>query len=199
MAAPWLGWLQDTANTANTTTALMLQTTWAEAKRYDQWPSILRAPMRQTSRAAVSLAACLALAACGGQCGSSTSTAGGNQHLVFTGPAAGTLTDATTQCDVFTGAAQLNYLLKGRLSNQDLTFNIHIQGGYTGGGTYPVGSLLDGAGELRLEIGAYQGATTTGAGSLTIGSDERSGSVDADLSGGEHVQGTFRCDEVHKQ
>jgi hypothetical protein len=155
--------------------------------------------MHRALRAAFAIVACLALAACGGQCGSTSSSAGGKQHLVFTGPAAGTLTDATTGCEIFTGAAQLNYSLTGKLSGQDLALNIHVHSGYTGPATYQVGSLLDGSGELRLEIGSYAGASSTGAGSLTIDSGEKSGSVDADLSGGEHVKGTFRCDEVHKQ
>jgi hypothetical protein len=33
-------------------------------------------------------------------------------------------------------------------------------------------------------------------GTLTVNKDEKSGSIDADLSGGEHVKGTYRCDEV---
>jgi len=66
----------------------------------------------------------LMLAACGPFCGN-TSTSGGAQHLVFTGPAAGTLTSAHVDCRV-----------------------------YSGGGH-------------------------------------------AQLSCGEHVKGTFRCDEVH--
>jgi hypothetical protein len=137
----------------------------------------------------------IGLAACGGQCGSSSSNAG-NQHLVFTGPAAGSLTNATTQCEVFTSQSQLNFQLNGTLAGQALTFNIQIHSGYKGPGTYPVGSLLDGSGELRLHAGSYVGGTTTGAGGVTIDPDGKSGSVDANLSGGEHVRGTFRCDKV---
>jgi hypothetical protein len=147
------------------------------------------------AQVALSAALAAALASCAGQCGSSSSN-GGSQHLVFTGPAAGTLTDATTQCRVYSGQAQLNFLLTGVLAGQTLTFNIQIHTGYKGPGTYPVGSLLDGAGELRLQVGSYQGSTATGAGTVTIDSNAKSGSVDANLSGGEHVKGTFRCDEV---
>jgi len=91
---------------------------------------------------------------------------------------------------------QLNFLLTGTLSSQALTFNMQIYTGYTGPGTYPVGSLLDGSGNLRLEIGSYVGSSGTGAGNLVIDSGGKSGSVDADLSGGEHVKGSFKCDEV---
>ena len=73
------------------------------------------------------------------------------------------------------------------MSGQDLALNIHIASAYNGPGTYRVGSLLDGAGELRLQVGTYAGASSSGAGPLTIAADGKSGSVDADLSGGEHV------------
>jgi hypothetical protein len=66
----------------------------------------------------------------------------------------------------------------------------------TGPGTYKVGSLLDGSGNLRLQVGSFVGDSITGAGSLVIDAGGKSGSVDADLSRGEHVNGSFRCDEV---
>jgi hypothetical protein len=118
------------------------------------------------------------------------------QNLVFTGPAAGTLTDATPQCQVFPSQTQLNFAFTGKLAGQDLTFNIHIYGGYKGPGTYQIGGVLDGSGELRLQVGSFAGASSTGSGTLTIDSDGKSGSVDAEVSGGEHIKGTFRCDQV---
>ena len=144
-------------------------------------------------RSAILFAAlAVALVSCGSQCGA-TSTAG-RQHLVFTGPAAGTLTDARTQCAVYANQGQANYHFDGVLAGQPLALNIQIHSRYKGAGTYPVGSLLDGAGELRLQAGSYVGATSSGAGTVTIDSGQSSGSVDADLSGGEHVKGTFACD-----
>jgi hypothetical protein len=128
------------------------------------------------------------------QCGSSGQS-GGGQHLVFTGPAAGTLTDATAQCRVFTSQKQLNYLFTGSLGGQDLTFNVQVNA-YTGPGTYQVGSLLDGSANLRLQIGSYVGSSATGAGTVIIESNGKSGVVDANVGGGEHVTGAFRCDEV---
>jgi hypothetical protein len=118
---------------------------------------------------------------------------------VFTGPAAGTLTQATTQCQVFPAGNQANFALTGKLAGQDLTFNIHVYGGYKGPGTYKIGSVLDGSGELRLQVGSFVGASSTGSGTLIIDSDGKSGSVDAEISGGEHTKGTFRCDQVQTQ
>jgi hypothetical protein len=60
----------------------------------------------------------------------------------------------------------------------------------------PGGKLLEGSGNLRLQIGSYVGSSSTGAGNLVIESGGKSGSVDADLSRGEHVKGSFKCDEV---
>jgi hypothetical protein len=54
----------------------------------------------------------------------------------------------------------------------------------------------DGSGNLRLQIGSYVGSSNTGAGKIVIDPGGKSGSVDADLSGGEHVNGSFKCDEV---
>jgi hypothetical protein len=172
--------------------------------------------MRSLNPAALLATACLTFAACAGQSGSSSpspattgssspaaastpSPATAKQNLVFTGPAAGTLTDAITGCQVYTAQNQLNFLLTGKLAGQDLTFNIQVYGGYKGPGTYRIGSLLDGSGELRLQVGWYACASSTGAGTLIIDSDGKSGSIDADMSGGEHIKGTFRCDQVQTQ
>jgi len=150
--------------------------------------------MHWITRAVLLGAAALAFAGCD-QCGAA-SPSGGGQNLVFTGPVAGTLTTATTQCRVFTASTQLNVLLTGSLAGQDLTFNIQINQGYKGPGDYPVGSILDTGSNLRLQVGSYEGSSTTGAGTLTIDQDGKSGTLDANLSGGEHVKGTFRCKEV---
>lgn len=87
-------------------------------------------------------------------------------------------------------------LLTGTLSGQELTFNIQVNSGYHGPGDYPVGTILDTGSNLRLQVGSYVGSSTTGAGTLTVSTDQKSGTLDADLSGGEHVKGTYRCDEV---
>jgi len=136
------------------------------------------------------------MAACGPFCGN-TSTSGGAQHLVFTGPAAGTLTSAHVDCRVYSSAGQLNAAITGTFNSKPLTFNVQIHSNYKGAGTYQVGSLLDGAGELRLQVGDFVASTASGAGTLTIDKGGASGSMDAELSSGEHVNGTFKCDEVH--
>lgn len=149
----------------------------------------------QIARYGASLIALLLLAACGPQCGGQTALAG-SQHLVFTGPAAGTMTDATTMCAHYPKLQQINYHFDGALGNQPLSLNIQVHSAYTGPGTYPVGSLLDGAGEVRLQVGTLQVSSATGAGTVMVDKDERSGSLTVSLGSGEHVAGTFRCDKV---
>jgi hypothetical protein len=135
-----------------------------------------------------------ALASCG-TCGATTS---GKQHLVFTGPVNGTLTQATTLCTVFSSQNQANFLLTGTLGGKDLTFNIQIHSNYGGPGTYQVGSLLDGAGEMRLQVGDFEASSATGAGIVTILGDGMSGTLSDSLSGGEHVEGRFACDKLNR-
>jgi len=141
------------------------------------------------------VAALLLMAACGPFCGS-TSTGSGGQHLVFSGPVAGTLTSAHVDCRVF-GGSQFNASITGTFNLKLLIFNVQIHSNYKGAGTYEVGSLLDGAGELRLQVGDFLASTSTGAGTLMIDQGGASGSMDAELSKSEHVKGTFKCDEVH--
>src|SRR5256714_10827833 len=140
--------------------------------------------------------ALLLLGACGPFCGSPSASSAA-QHLVFTGPVAGTLTTAHVDCRVYGGAGQLNAAITGTFNARPLTFNVQIHSNYKGAGTYQVGSLLDGAGELRLQVGDFVASTASGAGTLTIDKGGASGAMDAELSSGEHVKGTFRCDEVH--
>ena len=49
-----------------------------------------------------------------------------------------------------------------------------------------------------LEIGTYIGSSGPNAGTLTVKPDGKSGELDADLSGSEHVKGSFACSEVIK-
>jgi hypothetical protein len=135
------------------------------------------------------------MTACSPLCGT-TSTSSGDQHLVFTGPAAGTLTHATSTCRDYPSQQQANFHFDGALGGQTLSLNIQIHSGYKGPGTYPVGSLLDGAGEVRLQVGTLDASSATGAGNVTVDADGKSGSISVELSGGEHVAGTFKCDEV---
>jgi hypothetical protein len=116
--------------------------------------------------------------------------------LVLSGPASGTVASGSATCRRYTISKRFDYFLNSKLNGKDLVFTLVVYSTYSGPGTYPVGSLLDGAGELRLSVGTVDVSTATGAGTLTVNADGRSGSVDADLSGGEHVKGTFACDHL---
>lgn len=144
-------------------------------------------------RSAAAVAFLLAVLASCGQCGSSSA---GNQHLVFTGPVTGTLTNASTDCTVFQSQAQANFQLTGTLGGKELLFHLQIHSNFGGPGTYQVGSLLDGAGEIRLQVGTDNFDSSTGAGIATILGDDKSGTVSANLGGGEHVEGRFACDKL---
>ena len=139
--------------------------------------------------------AILALAACDPVCSSRPPAPTGTQHLVFTGPQAGTITDAKTNCTHYPDQKQVNFFIGSVLNNQQLGMTIQING-YDSPRTYPVGSLLDGAGEVRLQVGTFDASSTTGAGTVTVDSDGKSGSLKVDLLNGEHVEGTFRCEKV---
>jgi hypothetical protein len=141
-------------------------------------------------------AALLMLAACSPTCAGGSTEAVERQNLVFTGPVAGTLTTAQVDCRVF-GGSEFNASITGMFMSKPLIFNVQVHSNYKGAGTYSVGSLLDGAGELRLQVGDFLASTSSGAGTLTIDQGGASGSMDAALSNGEHVKGTFKCDEVH--
>jgi len=117
------------------------------------------------------------------------------QHLVFSGAVAGTLTNGTADCTIYAGQKQANYEIDGALGDKQVTFHIQVNG-YSGAATYPVGSILDGAGEIRSQIGDLIADSATGAGTVTVNKDESSGSVKADLGNGEHVEGTWACDKV---
>lgn len=141
-------------------------------------------------------AAIVLLAACNSLCGGGTTEAAAKQSLVFSGPVAGALTSAQVDCRV-NGGTQFNASITGTFNSKPLVFNVQIHSAYKGAGTYPVGSLLDGAGELRLQVGDFLASTATGAGTLIIDQGGKSGSMDAGFSNGEHVKGSFKCDELH--
>jgi hypothetical protein len=146
-------------------------------------------------RAALLVLLLLATAACQPLCSRTPNATGPTQNLVFTGPQAGTLASATTDCTTYASQKQANFKFDGLLGGKQLSMHIQVNG-YTGAATYPVGSLLDGAGEIRLEIGDFIADSTTGAGTVTVDGDGKSGSVKADLIGGEHVEGTWQCDKL---
>jgi hypothetical protein len=146
-------------------------------------------------RSAALALALLGLAACSPICSRAPNATGPTQDLVFSGAVSGTLKNATTDCTVYAGQKQANFELDGLLGDKQVTFHIQVNG-YAGPATYPVGSLLDGAGEIRSQIGDLNADSTTGAGTVTVNKDGTSGSVKADLGGGVHVEGTWACNKV---
>ena len=127
----------------------------------------------------------------GGTAGSSSST----WQLTFTGPAAGTISTGHSDCLVGASGTRLDYAISSQMNGVELIMTITIYSGYTGKGTYKVGTTLDGSAEVRLDVDHYQGSSTSGAGTVTVNSDKRSGTVDANLPNGEHVKGSWKCDK----
>ena len=130
-----------------------------------------------------------------GPCSGTSPAAASKVHLVFTGPAPGTLTTANVDCHLFNNQTQFNALVKGKLGDKDLTLNIQVYAGYHGPDTYKIGTTLDGSANLRLQVGDWVGSSPSNAGSLII-TDGKSGVVDANLGDFEHVTGNFVCAEV---
>jgi hypothetical protein len=145
-------------------------------------------------RALVLVLLLAATAACTPLCAPTAS--GPTMHLVFTGPAEGTLTQATPLCSESLTQGLATFHFDGILAGHFLGLNIQIYSGFHGPGTYPVGSLLDGAGEVRLTVGDLHASSATGAGTVTVADDVKSGTLTVNLSEGEHVEGTFVCDRV---
>jgi hypothetical protein len=136
------------------------------------------------------------VAACGPTCGASSTTGQASIHLVFTGPAPGTLKTGGVDCRVF-GGKQFNASITGKIDGKDVLFNVQVYSSYKGAATYRIGTTLDGEANLRLQIGDWVGSSPSNAGQLII-TDERSGVVDANLGNFEHVTGNFRCAEVKR-
>lgn len=134
------------------------------------------------------------LAACDPLCTSRAPAPAGWQ-LTFTGPAAGTVSTGHSDCLVAATGTRLDYALSSHMNGTELIMTITIYSGYTGKGSYTVGTTLDGAAEVRLDVGHYQGSSTSNSGTVTVNSDKRSGTVDAGLPNGEHVNGSWSCDK----
>ena len=145
-------------------------------------------------RGLVALALFALVAACGPTCGASSTVGQASIHLVFTGPAPGTLTSGGVDCHVF-GGKQFNASITGKIEGKDVLFNVQLYSTYKGPATYRIGTTLDGEANLRLQIGDWVGSSPSNAGQLII-TDDRSGVVDANLGNFEHVTGSFRCAEV---
>ena len=106
------------------------------------------------------------------------------------------MTAAVTTCRLLLSGSQLGLTFDGNLGNQRAMFTIQVNSGYSGPGAYAVGGPIDGGANIELSSASYAGASSSGAGNLIVNPDGKSGTVNADLSGGEHVAGTFACDKV---
>ena len=145
-------------------------------------------------RLILAVGALAALAACSPIC-SSSSSVGAGWSLTFTGPAAGTISTGHSDCLVAATGKRLDYAITSEMNGTELIMTITIYSGYGGQGTYKVGTTLDGAAEVRLDVDHYQGSSASSAGTVTVNSDGRSGTVDANLPNGEHVKGSWTCDK----
>ena len=143
----------------------------------------------------VVVAVVLATGACTPLCSRAPAASGPTQNLVLSGPVAGTVTSGSTSCTHYPSQKQANFHVAAKLGGVRLEFNLQVNG-YGGPGTYAVGAPLDGAGEVRLQVGDFNADSGPGAGTATINSDGKSGSLDVNLSGGERVKGTFACDKL---
>ena len=132
--------------------------------------------------------------ACGPFC-NSTDTGQSKLNLIFTGPAAGKLTSGYIDCRLFNNKDQFNALITGKLDGKDLTMNIQVPTGYHGADTYKIGTTLDGAANVRVQIGEFVGSSPPTAGQLIMTSD-KAGVVDSNLGGFESVTGSFVCGDV---
>lgn len=118
--------------------------------------------------------------------------------VTLSGTASGPVTDVAVECNDL-GDNAYAWQLTGQLGESalNLTFNTN---NYRGAATYNATGVTDEQGGLMtLEVGQVQ-VTTDGdtPGTFTVGDDERSGSVNADLRNygtGEqvHVEGTWHC------
>jgi hypothetical protein len=138
------------------------------------------------------------VAACGPFCNSTDTTDQAKLNLIFTGPAAGKLTSGNIDCRLFNQKDQFNALITGKLDGKDLIMNVQIPSGYHGADTYKIGTTLDGAANVRVQIGDFVGSSPPTAGQLIMTTD-RAGVVDSNLGGFESVTGSFTCAEVKSE
>jgi hypothetical protein len=101
-----------------------------------------------------------------------------------------------TSCRILGASREFSADLESDASGKRLSFSITVFRDFNGAGSYPVGSLLDGGSTLIMTWGPYTGASSAGGGSLVVGADGKSGTVDGLLTDGEHVVGNWACADV---
>ena len=153
--------------------------------------------MTRTRKLAVIAALSLQLGACGSDDGSNpdgggggTGGTGGNsgggsavQLLTFTGPIAGNMTEATTQCEKFSAAPpRLEVTLTGKVGTTDRRLKITIQN-FSGAGNY-------GGSAVQVDIAG----TVVSGDEASVAAGEKSGTVDsATNKDGNKVSGSWSC------
>jgi hypothetical protein len=139
----------------------------------------------------------LHLAACGSDDGNGSTDGGGGgsggggsggggtavQLLSFTGPIAGDMIEATTQCERFgSPAPRLEVTLNGKVGATDRRLKLTIQN-YAGAGNY-------GGSALQVDIAG----TTVSGDEASVAAGEKSGTVDSATNrDGNKVSGSWNC------
>jgi len=128
--------------------------------------------------------------------GSGTGTTA--QTLRLSGSVTGTFVPSDVSCDVLAGTA-MSWTATGTADGAPVTVTFNTND-YRGAGVYATTGVTDEAGGLVTlateEVRVASNGTT--AGTFTIADDERSGSIDTDLTDSAtgvqvHVEGTWRC------
>ena len=147
-------------------------------------------------QAALAVLGCLVLQpACGSDDGSGNTDGGGGggggsggggtavQLLTFTGPIAGDMIEATTQCERFTTAPpRLEVTLNGKVGAIDRRLKITIQN-YAGAGNY-------GGSAVQVDIAG----TTVSGDEASVAASEKAGTVDSATNrDGNKVTGSWNC------
>jgi hypothetical protein len=115
-----------------------------------------------------------------------------DQDLTFSGPAAGNLT--ATECHLIKHANDIGVSFSGLVGGQPMEVTI-----YTTSKHEDAGDITGWVVFAHFNHDQYAWATGRDPGKLTINGDQKSGTVDTDLVGpsrGEHVTGSWSCDEV---
>ena len=132
------------------------------------------------------------------------------EDLTFTGAVAGHMTTAHKGGGSFCGALGPRFIadpIEGDVGDSALDFSVTIADGFKGPGAYTSGKeLTPGSGVASVLIGlAKPGSTgkefvnSTGANTVTVNADGRSGTVSADVHAIKnprsvvHVSGAWRC------
>ncbi len=148
-------------------------------------------------RLAALLAVLFIAVACDPVCGarSAANTSSSGWQLTFKGPQAGTVSTGKSDCLVSSEGHRLDFAVDGKMNGFELILVIVIYSAYQARGSYHVGTTAEGEAFVHLDVGGYLGSSASGAGTVTVNSDGRSGSVDANLPSGERVSGTWKCDK----